>query len=482
MPAAQHAVSVCLPLWDDNVGYEKNEVRVMERLQAGYPRFVIHPLVRQLFDVCRERYGIEGDCCFVFPSKAVAERAVHYMRLRGVPTEGARQVDQTELHAVCVPGEQRKTLMQYWQHTGEIVSSRRAQAYLESTPLDATHAAAQTARVRVRERIAEYAGAAAEDVYLFPSGMAAIYTAYRVFQRVQPGRTVQFGFPYVDILKIQERFSSQPVFYPQGDRIDLEQLEALVHDEPVSGLFCEVPGNPLLRSPDLVSLSRMAETHRFPIVVDDTLGAICNTRVLPYADLAATSLTKYFSGSGEVMGGSLVLNARRPWYRVLKDTLDELYEPLLFSADALVLEENSRDVAERVQRINHNCEMLCDWLRAHPAVERVNYPKYCSTENYRAACRPGAGYGGLFSMVLKDADQRTGPFFDALQLSKGPNLGTNFTLCCPYTILAHFQELDFARQCGISPWLLRISVGLENPDWLRDRFARALRATTDSDV
>ena len=66
------------------------------------------------------------------------------------------------------------------------------------------------------------------------------------------------------------------------------------------------------------------------------------------------------------------------------------------------------------------------------------------------------------------------PFFDALQISKGPNLGTYFSLCCPFTLLAHYQELDWAESCGVSRHLIRMSVGLEDPDDLIDRIQRAL--------
>ena len=81
----------------------------------------------------------------------------------------------------------------------------------------------------------------------------------------------------------------------------------------------------------------------------------------------------------------------------------------------------------------------------------------------------------MFSVVLRDAAAKTERFFDALQISKGPNLGTSFTLCCPFTILAHYRELDFAEGCGISRYLIRVSVGLEKSDWQIERFAEALR-------
>ena len=153
-------------------------------------------------------------------------------------------------------------------------------------------------------------------------------------------------------------------------------------------------------------------------------------------------------------------------------------EPLVLEdagrEDAIVLEANSRDVAERVGRINQTAERLCDFLRAHPIVERIDYPKFSNSEYYRAFMKPAGGFGGLFSMLLKEPARNAPRFFDALEICKGPNLGTNFSLCCPYTILAHYNELDFVESCGISRYLLRISVGLEDSQDLIDRFEKAL--------
>lgn len=64
--------------------------------------------------------------------------------------------------------------------------------------------------------------------------------------------------------------------------------------------------------------------------------------------------------------------------------------------------------------------------------------------------------------------------------AKGPSLGTNFTLACPYTILAHYAELDWAAQYGVPKSLVRISIGLEDVSWLHKVFADALKAAEDA--
>jgi cystathionine gamma-synthase len=79
-------------------------------------------------------------------------------------------------------------------------------------------------------------------------------------------------------------------------------------------------------------------------------------------------------------------------------------------------------------------------------------------------------------MVLHGGEAATRSFYDALEVNKGPSLGTNYTLVCPYTLLAHYGELDWAEACGVSRYLLRVSVGLEPLETLIARFDKAFEA------
>ena len=84
-------------------------------------------------------------------------------------------------------------------------------------------------------------------------------------------------------------------------------LESRKPDEPrILALFCEFPGNPLLRSPDLVKIRQLADKHGFIVVVDETIGNFINVEVMTYADIVVSSLTKIFSGESNVMGGRYV--------------------------------------------------------------------------------------------------------------------------------------------------------------------------------
>lgn len=479
IPDERHAVSVCLPRWRDNVGYEEGDPAVTDAMQCGYPRFFIHPDTARLFEACEQQLGVDADeCCFAFPTSRVAERCAAFVRRHADCPASVVACFGGDVHAVRLPSEARATAKAFWQHSGEIVPSRQAADLVAGRRPDSD---ATSVKATLRTRIADMIGCSADDVYLFPSGMAAIFAGYRAFQRLRPdARSVQFGFPYVDALKVQQRLSHRHdpaaavTFYPRGTDDDLDDVERLAAAESLLGIICEVPGNPLLNSPDLQRLSRIAVDHEAPLMVDDTLGACLNLDVLPVCDVVTTSLTKFFSGAGNVLAGSLVLNRQRPFYSQLKASLAAEYEDLLYPDEAILLESNSRDIAERVPRINDNTLKLCEFLKAHPAVDRVYYPAFSADGRYAQVQRPGAGFGGLFSVVLHDSARTTAAFYDALQISKGPNLGTSFSLCCPYTILAHYEELDFAEECGISRYLVRVSAGLEDADVLIERFRNAL--------
>jgi len=470
MPDSPHAVSVCLPRWADVVGYEEKEPRVMDALRAGYPRFVYHPFCQRLFDDLAERFGEPGDCALAFPSRAAAERFRRWMDSRRAVVrlhDGGR----LGVVAACFAPGHAETARAYWQHTGDGVSSRLAEACLNGS----TVAAGAEAKQTLRRRVADLANADPDNVFLFPTGMTAIYTIHRALGRVYPERrAAQFGFPYVDTLKILEKFGPGATFFPRGADADLDILATAASSEALSGIFTEVPSNPLLTTPKLMRLAALCRFQNIPLIVDDTIAGWVNTDALHLADITCSSLTKAFSGAGDVAGGAAILNADSIRYQPIFDAIRAEYEDTLCGADAIVLEANSRDYYERTHRMNAGAAALAEHLRDHPKVKRVYYPSMVTRDAFDAVRRFEGGYGPLISIDLHDAPTNAPKFYDALRCCKGPNLGTNFTLVCPYTLLAHYHELDWAESCGVSRYLLRISVGLEPADELIQRFDEAL--------
>ncbi|MFT5468712.1 MAG: cystathionine gamma-synthase [Verrucomicrobiales bacterium] len=475
LPDDPHAVSVALPLWEHVVGYEEADPAILDRLQCGYPRFFVHPLVKRLFAEAESNCAGPGERLMLLPSRPAVERAASYIeRVAGVQT---RITEAFGCFAVIMPEAGWEAAMKYWRFCGEIVSSRRAEAVLaDRVSTDEGDAQAAEAKRKIRSRLAELAGQSEDDVFLFPSGIAAVYAAQRLAAGLNPDRkTVQIEFPYVDVLKVQEEFEIGVEFIPNcaaGGVPGVQQL--LAAGRPPAGVFCEIPSNPQLRTADLAGLASILQPIGIPLVVDDTIATVINVDCFQHADVVTTSLTKFFSGAGDVLAGSLILNRESPLYDRMAVILREIYVDDFWADDALVLERNSRDFAERIPKINSTTEAVFDFLADHPAIEQIWYPKTATRGFYDAIRREGSGFGGLFSILLHDPKRNAPRFHDALQISKGPSLGTNFTLACPYMLLAHYPELDWSDALGIDRHLVRFSIGLEEPSDLVSRIESAL--------
>ncbi len=477
IPDTKHAISVCLPRWQDVIGYEERDPATMDRLELGYPRFLFHPFVEQAFArFCPD----EDKAAQIYSTRAAADRAKAYI-LSNHPNAVVelRSIAGSPCTVTVYPPACADSAKDYWQHAGEGISSRGAEALLAgSTVPDATKA-----EEAIINRLAGFLGTDASNIYLFPSGMAAINAAFLAVQEIHKDRpSVQFAFPYGDTLKLQKKTGAKDtLFYAHGHGDDLKALAADLKTTSINGLFCEFPTNPLLTSVDLHKLRELADEHNFPMVIDETLGACINQNTLPVSDITAISLTKFFSGTSDVMGGALVINADAPFAAAFKEKLETIHEREAFHpADIIQLEQDSRCCRERVEQINATAQAVCEFLSTHPSVESVYYPSITDREIYDRFKRPDGGYGGLFSFVLKDAANVTEGFFDALEITKGPNLGTSFSLCCPFTMIAHYNELEWAESAGASRWLIRISTGIEPANELIARFERAFNTALHS--
>jgi cystathionine gamma-synthase len=466
IPDSPHAVSVALPRWQDVVGYEEKRPEVMTRLKCGYPRFVIHPLVQEL-----ARLIADDQPCLPFPSARSAELCAQFIRRQGGDASELREYHG--IFGVVTTEAKQAALRAFWQHAGLIVSTRQAGAALAGRSDTTSADVCQS----LRRQLAQFYDCAEDDVFLAPTGMAAQFAALRAATERSPGQpTAQLGFPYVDTLKLQQKLGNGAVLLHDLATI-ARDLQALLQRHPLAACFCEIPGNPLLGSADLRRVAPLLREQRVPLIVDDAVATPANVDLGCFADLIATSLTKYMAGTCDVMGGALICNPRSPLHAELKAIIRAQHEELLCGADAAVLAERLPGFPHRMLRHNDNGLFIAERLRRHPAVERVWYPKWEFSEAYEAVRKPHGGWGSLITFLPKNAAAAAPRIYDRLEVCKGPSLGTVFTLACPFTLLAHYSELDWAESYGVSRHLIRLSVGLEDPEELWQRLERALTGT-----
>lgn len=484
IPESPYAVSVCLPTWDDVIGYEEDDPRVVDSLECGYPRFVPHPFVAELFLAARDEFAKKQEVALVFPSLAAAWRCAEYVKKRMGGSSRLESYGWGNLTVILLEEEAYEAAWKYWQHSGEIVSSRLAESALTDSPVDdEVLEAGIKARQGVKERIASfYDGVSSEDVFLFSSGMGAVSAVHRCVTEDNDAPTIQIDFPYLDSFKVQEQFGAV-VDFSITNSGGVTETEAWLKEQggrekgSAAALFSEIPSNPLLRSPDLRRLSELLRPLEIPLVVDDTVATSVNVDAFRYADIITTSLTKTFSGAGDVAGGAVILGPGSAQAEGIRERMaDQESASPMFERDSIVLERNSRYFEDRVRATNEIAEEVFEFVSGHLKVAKCYFPSQQTQEFYEQVRRKDGGYGALFSFELSGGESAAKAFYDKLDVSKGPSLGTDFTLACPYTLLAHYGELDWAAVRGAKKDLLRVWVGLEDPEETIERFDRAFDA------
>jgi cystathionine gamma-synthase len=461
-----HSVCVSLPTRADVVGYEEKNPSVLGSLQTGYPRFVEHPLVRQLGAWCRRTLGLGEGTLLLCAGERVASEVVAFA--------GGGTVLSPELgpmRIVLFPAGDEASARRgraFLQHTGGQVSSREAEAWLVA--LGELPAAFPELRARAGEEAelkAELAVAVGTDpdaLYLTRGGMNAFYAAFRAIREHQAAegrhRWVQLGWLYVDTMCLLRELAA-PGFSPilwsaVEDTAGLVKRLRPFADE-IAAIVVEAPTNPMFGLPDLPALRRLADELGALLLVDPSLVSLWNAPVLPWADVLVASLTKYAAPSGDVMAGLLAINPAGPHADWLKRAVEPWVTPL-HEADQSRLAADFPAHRGLLQTVNRSLPEVARFLREHSRVERVWWAGETSGEGWLK------GPGAVLSFTVRgDA----AGFYDRLTMAKGPSFGTAFSLLSPYVWLAHFELTRSAggrgqlAAAGVPADLMRLSVGTE---------------------
>jgi cystathionine gamma-synthase len=472
VPDSPHATVVCLPTLADVESYERKEERVWKLLRSGYPRFVRNELVTRAAQEAARRLGRTGEL-FPLISEGSARRLAEWA---GAPTTSLDRVGDWCLVATP-PGDAAVRLAKMVQHTGSLISSRQAEAWLAGhAPVDGT-AALATIRVTLSPFLA---GVNPADILVAASGMNAVDAGIAAVDSVQRARGrsawVQLGWLYVDSTRLFEKARDAKHHFVSDVR-DLAAVERLLASGTIAGVFTEVPNNPQLETADIPALRALCDKHGAKLLLDPSSVGLASVDVLPFADILVSSLTKYAGSEGDVMAGLLAVNPSRPDATELLDLSRRRLEPLP-ALDLGVLAAQIGRMAEVTQRLSVAAAEIARRLAAHPAVARVRTADQGPTADaYRHLVRPGAGAGALITLELRGDMRRV---YDRLAVAKGPSFGLRFTLAAPFLWLAHFEEVTneagraHIRAAGLDPDLLRISVGLEPLEEIWAAFDHAL--------
>ncbi len=487
IPGSPHSVSCSLPTMADVIGYEEKDPATLGRMQAGYPRFFIHPLIERL----RRKLARTVPCPAWTLWPVSSERAA---RRLGAHLGGAEEWWFPREQVWAVVHRENEGLAArarlFLQNTGGLLGSRAAEDALERIGeiAEAAPEVLRTADARAEvQRVLHgaFPGTCNDDRLLASSGMSAVHAAFAAINRVQAprGRTawVQLGWLYLDTIALLRKFTTDPArdHLRLTDVRDLGALENLLRREGhrVAGIMLEAPTNPLGQTPDIAAVAVLARRHGARVVIDPAIASPLNLDVLPHADIVACSLTKYTAHEGDVMAGLAVVNPQGSGAEALRAALAELVEPP-YHRDLARLAAQIGEAPEVLARIGANARAVAEWLGEHPRVRRVWWAGQREmVAALRKIARTEEPWGGVVSFVLNDEFQ---PFYDAVNLAKGPSFGMGTTLLCPYVYLAHYDLIGTpagraelaANQ--IEPGLLRLSVGTEPVEEIIAELERAL--------
>lgn len=483
-PDSPHAVISSLPTMADVRGYEEHDPRVVEAMASGYPRFVVHIYIRQLIEFYVDREGLAGRGGVLIPGRRAANDLVSYFDEGAVVSQ---QVEDALYFVHCDVSDKAlvRSVGKFVQHTGCGVSSRQAEDLLLTYgKLDGRHVEASCSgnvEVEVNRLLAEQIGCREQDVLVCASGMNAFYAGFRAVQELQRRRGrkrwLQLGWLYLDsgcVLKefLHEEESLEYCYDVFDLDVVLEKIRS--YGDELSAVVVECPTNPLIQVAELNEVAEVVRAQGGVMIIDPTIASIYNVDVLSFADVLVTSLTKYAATEGDVMIGALALNTKSPYYGDLVLRTSAFHQPP-YARDLARLVHEMSEAPELIAQMSANAAKLCVFLREHPRVEKI-YCAGCSDQIDEVA-KGDKPVGSVISIRLKGSIDA---FYDSIEMMKGPSFGARFTLLCPFVYLAHYDLVtseegrSFLESVGISPELIRISVGAEPYEEIEAVFTSAL--------
>ena len=330
----------------------------------------------------------------------------------------------------------------------------------------------------------------ADDSLVFSSGMSAIATMLLALVG-QNDVIVHSGPLYAAtetlIARILSRFGVGFVDFPAGatrDEIDtiLDRAKAMAEEKggKVALVYLESPANPTNALVDVEAV-RAARDMAFPgdqkpaIAIDNTfLGPLWQQPIKQGAELVVYSLTKYAGGhsdlvAGGVSGNQALINIMRPMRNVIGTICDpNTAWMLLRSLETLEL---------RMTRAGENAAKVCAYLKAHPKVEGLGYLGMIDDPRQQDIFdRHCSGAGSTFSVFIRGGEAESFKFLDALKIAKlAVSLGGTETLASHPAAMTHLSVPQERKDAlGITDNLVRISIGIEDPDDLIADFEQAL--------
>ncbi len=239
--------------------------------------------------------------------------------------------------------------------------------------------------------------------------------------------------------------------------------------------WIETPTNPLLKITDLNAISKIAKKHKILFGVDSTFATPVFLRPFEFgADIVMHSTTKYISGHNQIIGGIIITNDEKIHERMkfVQKTIGAVPSPF----DCWLTLIGAKTLHLRMERHASNAQAVAEFLESHPQVEKITYPGLKSHPQYGVAKEQMDGFSGMISFELKGEIPAGITVMNNVKLcSLAESLGAVETMITHPASMTHMDVPAEERHArGLTDGLVRISVGIEDPEDIIDDLKQAL--------
>ena len=257
---------------------------------------------------------------------------------------------------------------------------------------------------------------------------------------------------------------------------DLNKYDFSKTDSNVKMVFVETPSNPLLEVTDIRRVVTEAHKKNIIVVVDNTFRTAYLQKPLDLgADIVEYSATKYYAGHSDILAGLVVLNDEEIYKRLkfISNTLGGILDPF----DSFLLQRGIKTLGVRMDRHLENTIKIAEYLEGNDAAEEVFYPGLKGHSGYELQKTQAKGAGAVVSFKLNTGDYDLHTFVEKLHIfdfavSLG---GVESLICRPATMTHESYAKELQEKIGITPNLLRLSVGIEDVEDLIEDLDNAFK-------